>query len=387
MALRRLASLVILALLVSGCSLTGSSPDQEDNGYGGELQANRWVLRSYQVAGALVTVPDDQYVDADFRSSRVDGFGGCGDYSGAYRAQGRLLIVSMVAFTSASCGEATDTFQSTYLSLLGQSRFYNIRAGALSIRGPDRAVLLEFDPAPNNPLLGSWVVESYATTPGTPIAPIEGTDLTVVFRLQRIGGSSGCNTFQGSYTKNGALARIGPLATTQMACPENIMAQETAFLAALQGIGRIEPRGQRLELTDLGGSVVVALIRPSAIPAPSPSPSATPSAAPSATPTASPTTGPAVAQSVAPPRPRPRRPPRPPPRPPRRPRRRPQPRAPPRPRPSSRRHRCRRWRTARSARTRSSTRRAGSPRRSPRPRPAATSAARRSRRPLTRRRS
>ncbi len=104
MTLRRLVSVLVLALLVSGCSLTGSSPDGQDDGLGGELQANRWVLRSYQVDGALVTVPDDQYADADFRSSRVDGFSGCGDYSGVYRSEGSLLLVSMVALRSASCG-------------------------------------------------------------------------------------------------------------------------------------------------------------------------------------------------------------------------------------------------------------------------------------------
>ena len=158
-----------------------------------------------------------------------------------------------------------------------------------------------------------------------------------------VGGSSGCNTFQGTYTQNGNLVRIGPLATTRMACPENVMAQETAFLAALQGVGRIDPRGQRLKLTDLGGSVVVSLIRPSAIPVPAPSPSASPSAPPSAPPTAVTDAGAAVAER----RPSPRRPARPPRRRPRRPRhrrrrRRPS-RAAPRRRPSCRRRPCRRW--------------------------------------------
>ncbi len=298
MALRRLASLAILALLVSGCSLTDRIGGDSDDGLGGELQANRWVLRSYASGGALVIVPDDQYADAEFRSDRISGFGGCVDYDAAYRSSGRLLLVSMITNALPSCGEATDSFQSTYLLLLGQSRWYNAGANSLIIRAQDRSVILEFDAAPPNSLLGSWVVESYATTPGTPIAPIAGTDLSVVFRLQRIGGSSGCNTFQGPYTQNGNLAAIGPLATTQMACPEDVMAQETAFLKALQGIGRIEPRGQRLELTDLSGKVVVALIRPSAIPQPSPSPSASPSAAPTASPT--PVPSPSASPSAAP---------------------------------------------------------------------------------------
>ena len=105
-----------------------------------------------------------------------------------------------------------------------------------------------FDAAPNNPLLGPWVVDSYASAPGALTAPIAGTDLTAVFRLAKVGGSSGCNTYDGPYTTNGTIAAIGPLATTRMACAEDVMAQETAFLAALQGVGRIERRAQSILL-------------------------------------------------------------------------------------------------------------------------------------------
>ena len=47
-----------------------------------------------------------------------------------------------------------------------------------------RAILLVFDAAPDNPLLGPWVVDSYATAPGAVTAPLEGTELTAVFRLR-----------------------------------------------------------------------------------------------------------------------------------------------------------------------------------------------------------
>ena len=100
-----------------------------------------------------------------------------------------------------------------------------------------------FDAAPANPLLGSWIVESYAPTPNSQTVPLPGTELTAVFRLNKVAGSSGCNTYQGPYTTNGSLAAIGPLATTRMACPDDVMTQETAFLAALQGVGKVELQG------------------------------------------------------------------------------------------------------------------------------------------------
>ena len=317
---RRLAALAAVVLLVAACSSVQGSIDDTADGSGGELQGTRWVLRSYASAGALVIVPTDQYADADFTAGRVKGFGGCGAYDAVYRNGGRLLLVSMPLTTLASCGEAADAFQSSYVDLLLHSRFYNVRRDTLTIRGGDGTILLVFDAAPRNPLLGSWVVDSYATAPNALIAPLEDTELTAVFRLANVGGSSGCNTYDGPYTINGNLVAIGPLATTRMACDEAIMGQETAFLAALQGVGRVEPRGLTLHLQDLAGRTMVVLSRPSAeepapsaspspsasaSPSPSPAPSASPSVAPSATATATatataaPTPSPTAAQTPA----------------------------------------------------------------------------------------
>ena len=73
-----------------------------------------------------------------------------------------MLLVGMPVMTLASCpDEPTTPSRPTYVTLLQQSRFYSVRADSLTMRGPDRAVLLVFDAAPANPLLGSWVVDSY----------------------------------------------------------------------------------------------------------------------------------------------------------------------------------------------------------------------------------
>ena len=70
---------------------------------------------------------------------------------------------------------------------------------------------------------GRGGVESLVS--GTTVTAIFGTDGTVR-------GSAGCNTFNGGYQVSGASIRIGPLASTRMACsPEAIMTQEQAYLA------------------------------------------------------------------------------------------------------------------------------------------------------------
>src|SRR4029077_9131732 len=106
--------------------------------------------------------------------------------------------------------------------------------------GPGGQTILVFDAAPNNPLLGSWVVDSYATTPGSQSVPLSGTELTAVFGITSVGGSGGCNRYDGTYGTNGTIVRISRLATTRLTCADDVMTQEAAFLGALQGAATIE---------------------------------------------------------------------------------------------------------------------------------------------------
>jgi heat shock protein HslJ len=67
-------------------------------------------------------------------------------------------------------------------------------------------------------------------------APVGETPPTIAFDDQGgVTGTAGCNTFNGEVTIDGSDLSFGPLATTQMACVEEGVAdQEQAFLAAVQ---------------------------------------------------------------------------------------------------------------------------------------------------------
>ncbi len=292
MTMRRLVAMAALALLVAACS--GGS-----EGTGGQLEGTRWVLRSYAQDGSQALLEGDAYADATFTSGRVNGFAGCSTYDAVARSIGRRLLVSAPMTTLQSCGEVADAFQSTYLGLLQQSDSFSSRQDTLTIFGADHAVLLTYDAGPRNPLLGHWDVDSFSDAPGSQVAPIEGTSLTATFRLTNVAGSSGCNTYDGTYGTNGNVVRIGRLATTRLACEEDVMTQETAFLEALGGVSFVEPRGSTLLLTDRNGAISMVLSRPGAEPEPStapasaeptgtPKPTATPTPTPTATPTATP---------------------------------------------------------------------------------------------------
>src|SRR4029079_19513948 len=224
---RLITVMVIVAGIVAACS--------SGDGTGGPLDGTKWILRSYLVDSTLTLVPDIEYADAEFDANRVSGFGGCNRYDALYRTGGRTLFITDPASTLMACVEPSMDFETASLALLGQSRFYTARADTLTIFGPGGQTLLVYDAAPANPLLGRWVVDSYSNAPGSVVAVLPGTELDVVFGIGSVAGFAGCNQFSGTYGTNGNVVRIGQLATTRLACADDVMTQETAFLEALQG--------------------------------------------------------------------------------------------------------------------------------------------------------
>jgi heat shock protein HslJ len=69
-------------------------------------------------------------------------------------------------------------------------------------------------------------------------APVGETTPTIAFDDQGgVTGTGGCNTYNGEVTIDGSELTFSPLATTQMFCAEDGVAdQEQAFLTALQGV-------------------------------------------------------------------------------------------------------------------------------------------------------
>lgn len=304
---RRIPALLLAAALL----LVACSPGP---GSGGELQGTEWILRSYAQDGELVLVPETQYADAEFTGHRVNGLSGCNTYDALYRSGGRTLLVSEPAVTFMACDEESMAFEAAFLANLQASRLFGVRREVLTVYGEGGTTLLVFDASPRNPLLGTWRVDSFGSGPGTVSAPLEDTELEVVFGLASVGGFAGCNSFSGTYGTNGNVVRVSRLATTMMACEDDVMAQEASFLEALQGVAFLDRQGSTMLLTDRRGSIAVALVRPTppedatptdeptVEPSEEPEPTATeePTEAPTEEPTDAPTPEPTAAPTATP---------------------------------------------------------------------------------------
>jgi heat shock protein HslJ len=107
----------------------------------------------------------------------------------------------------------------------------------------------------------AWQVDAYNNGREAVVSVIAGTQLTLDFLADGgLRGSGGCNHFSGRFTVTDGKLSIGQVASTRMACmqPEGSMAQEAAFLAALQSATRARREADRLELRTASGALAVS---------------------------------------------------------------------------------------------------------------------------------
>ena len=86
------------------------------------------------------------------------------------------------------------------------------------------------------------------------------TEVTAIFEEGKLTGSAGCNTYNGTYTASSGSSEneiaIGPLATTRMACAENVMGQETRYLSALEAAETYTIEDTTLTIYFPGGALI-----------------------------------------------------------------------------------------------------------------------------------
>lgn len=108
-------------------------------------------------------------------------------------------------------------------------------------------------------LEGSWVLESLG---GVSELKHADPDVTTLMTLAagKATGNGGVNSFTGTYDAPAAgKVTFGPIAATKMAGPDNAMAQEAAFFAALDNTRGFEINDGKLVLSDLSNDTLVVM--------------------------------------------------------------------------------------------------------------------------------
>lgn len=182
--------------------------------------------------------PEGQAADATvrFEAGRVQGFGGCNRFTGAYTIDGDRVHIEALAATMMACEPAVMEAESAFLGALGGAHHASLDAGRLTLAAAgDASAPLVFEPVPPPRLDGvQWEVTGFNNGRQAVVSPLVGTTLQLSFEDGAVVGHAGCNRFRAAYQQDGGSLRVEPPAATRMFCDgEGVMEQEQQFLDAL----------------------------------------------------------------------------------------------------------------------------------------------------------
>jgi heat shock protein HslJ len=242
-----------LVVLLTACGSADPATDPA------ALSGVTWVLDAASVGSLAADAPSDARVDLRFEDDRASGTSGCNTYGGDYEAtdDGSLTFGALMV-TAMACDEPLMALESAYLAALAEVEGFQVSDGGLLLDGAAVALtFVEEEPMEAMPLEGTeWVLDTVAAGDAVSSA-LAGTEVTLTLEGGAASGTAGCNRFSGGYTLDGGSLSFGPLATTKMACPDDVMDQEQAVLAALEGVAGWAVEGDRLSLADADGGLLL----------------------------------------------------------------------------------------------------------------------------------
>ena len=236
---------------------TGSTPAPAATPAATSLAGTQWILTGYGPAAELIAPPEGAQVTAEFTGDQVGGTAACNSYSGSYTADGQRLTIGGLMQTEMAClREDLMALERVFVQALGAATTYAVDGDTLSI-DYDGGVLRFTRSAPEAtlPLEGTpWELTAFGA--GESVSSlIAGSRITAEFTQGRVSGSTGCNEYGGSYSMQESAMTFGEIVTTKVACAQEIMAQEQAFLEALQTATQATIEGGELRVEHAAGTL------------------------------------------------------------------------------------------------------------------------------------
>ena len=249
---------VLLLLSLGACGGEGGNVSGSPSG----LQGVTWVLDRGSIDGLVATAPADARVDIRFEADEVGGRSGCNSYGGTYEADGAELSFGALGGTEMACEPASlMELETAYLAALGQVRTYRATDDELVLTGGGaRLAFAPEEPAEPLPLVGTrWDLASLGYGGDAVASPVQGTDAHVRFDADgSVTGSTGCNSFGGTYEVESEAIAIGEVRMTLKACEPDVSQQEDVFHRGLVRASTFSIDGDTLTLADAQGAFLVS---------------------------------------------------------------------------------------------------------------------------------
>lgn len=224
---------------------------------GNPLESMDWGSRLPAMDGFLVDV------SIRFEAGRVSGSTGCNRYTGSCTVGQGTLEVGSIGTTRMACPPAVMEVEADVFARLGRSRRWELEPSTRTLTLLDQGggVTLVFVARPAILTGRRWLATGVNNGRGGVASLVTGTEIDAVFGDDgRVTGSDGCAGYAGSWTIDGDRIRIGVLEASPglRPAPEGAAQQADAFSAAIGQAATFRIEGDRLELLDEAGALLVA---------------------------------------------------------------------------------------------------------------------------------
>ncbi len=248
------AALPIAIALLTAC--TAMPPAREAP----SLDGTSWVLSNLPGVPLVADAP----ATLRFDDGRAAGSDGCNRFTVGYTTQGSAIdFPQRAASTQMACPPPIMKQADAFMAALTGARSYRIAEGRLQLLAADRTVRATLV-AQAQTLAGTrWSVTAINNGKGGVASLVTGSTVTLDFTADgRAAGSAGCNQYTAGYQADASRLRFtSPASTRRMCAGEDLMQQEHNFLKALELVATMRMEGNRLEMRDAKGALMISAIK------------------------------------------------------------------------------------------------------------------------------
>jgi heat shock protein HslJ len=219
------------------------------------LEATPWVLD----VAVLGLAGAEAAPTVEFREGSVSGSTGCNHFTGTFTKSWSKLTIGPLATMASAGSPAAMAVEREYLARLGRVTSFRVKGDTLALLDDGGTVLVYA--ASRDTIEGTWEITGYLMVSGHGFSStaIDSAPSAVFAPDGSVSGGTGCNTYRGQYELDGPSISIGPLRTTRMACPPELVEQQAGILASLTAAAAFTLAPGTATLLNAAGQLVLSL--------------------------------------------------------------------------------------------------------------------------------
>jgi heat shock protein HslJ len=253
-------ALVVLAVAACGGGTDAASTKDDTKA----LEGKTWQATTIDGLESVLEAKEFA-VTAKFAAGQMSGSGTINRYNATYATgPGNTIEISATMSTKMAGPEDAMAQEQAYFAAIQRAATYEVTNDSLILFDDKDKILVEYVVAPDAELTGTeWQVVAYNNGKNALQSLVADSTITATFGEDgSLGGNASINQYSTKYTVSDPdKMTIDPqIATTMMAGPDDLMAQEAAYLAALPKTATYEIDGDTLWLRDAGGAALAQYV-------------------------------------------------------------------------------------------------------------------------------